>query len=140
MGYTTTFSGHVSIVPALSGPDLLKLQQIASCDQREEGPGKVPNAPGYRCQWEPSDDGSSLSWDGNEKFYNSVEWMTYLVTALGTKGYVCNGLIEAHGEEAGDIWRLSVVDNKVSAQQAKIGFDEPEQPARAALAQTRLLR
>lgn len=34
--------------------------------------------PSLWCQWIPNDDGSKLSWDGNEKFYAYVEWLAYI--------------------------------------------------------------
>lgn len=128
MGYTTTFVGKINIAPPLSLPDYNKLRAMADADQRDEGPGKVPNAPGCFCQWEPSPDGTSLAWDGNEKFYDSFEWMQYIVAGLAAKGYVCNGTISASGEETTDVWQLSVVDNVVSKQEAKFTFDEPTRP------------
>ena len=93
--------------------------------------------PGLWCQWTPSDDGTVLEWDGGEKFYNAPEWMTYLINKLlspaagdylvqhvnederlryFTFDHVLNGVIDAEGEEAGDVWKLVVTDNVVSVQ------------------------
>lgn len=68
--------------------------------------------PGLWCQWEISEDGKYIQWDGNEKFYNSVEWMKYIIDNF-LNGYVCHGQIEAQGEEFSDHWMLVVKDNAV---------------------------
>lgn len=36
--------------------------------------------PGLWCQWVPTADLQGIEWDGNEKFYNYVEWLKYIVT------------------------------------------------------------
>lgn len=88
----------------------------------------VPAAgqPGLWCQWVPTEDGAFLQWDGGEKFYSAADWMEYVIEhfvkaepiAGGQlkflKPHVCNGEIEASGEERGDLWKLVVKDNAVS--------------------------
>lgn len=98
--------------------------------------------PGLWCQWAPTDDGAALEWDGGEKFYDSEEWMRYLIDtflsdsaalrkeiAWGhprvegryyadqfgafTFDHVLNGVIEAQGEDVSDHWWLIVHDNTV---------------------------
>lgn len=39
----------------------------------------IVGQPGLRCQWEPTEDGTAIKWNGEEKFYKSPEWMTYLI-------------------------------------------------------------
>jgi hypothetical protein len=85
--------------------------------------------PSLWCQWVPNDDGTALVWDGGEKFYESAAWMQYLIDhflapnalAVGkvkgiTGGHTLTGIIQAEGEEQGDIWHLVVKHNKVSTQ------------------------
>ena len=106
----------------------------------------VPNGEGY--SWSGNEaamdrDGTYLAWDGGEKFYDSVEWMEYIIDnflrpgafASTEKGqelvrlageeetfshftfdHVCFGVIYAEGEESDDRWRLVVDDNKVEQQ------------------------
>lgn len=76
------------------------------------------------CQWVVTEDGSFVEWDGNEKFYEAMDWMQYIIdNFLGlnpaanldfSKGHTLNGQIEAQGEEEEDQWSLVVKDNKVS--------------------------
>jgi hypothetical protein len=89
-----------------------------------------PTQPGLWCQWIPNDEGNAIEWNGVEKFYDSAEWMTYLINHfLGSnpivkqlhpecfsflQGHMLNGQIEAQGEETSDHWYLKVNNNKVS--------------------------
>lgn len=97
--------------------------------------------PGLWCQWVPADEGTRLEWDGGEKFYHSVEWMKYIIDnflkpgaeasksgdeqfAAFTFDHICNGVIEAQGEDPQDHWRLRVRDNVVDVQEAKIVWSD----------------
>ena len=71
--------------------------------------------PGLWCQWVPTEDGWHLEWDGNEKFYNYVEWLEYLIEKiLAPKGYVLNGTIDWQGEDFNDRGTITVADNVVT--------------------------
>lgn len=101
MGYTTEFSGHITIDPPLSDKERDYLTRFSDSRRmdRARGPyfiegsgyagqGRDPDIrdnnipppcqPGLWCQWVPSDDGSRLEWNGAEKFYAAPEWMSYL--------------------------------------------------------------
>jgi hypothetical protein len=100
----------------------------------------------------PTDDGTAIEWDGGEKFYDSPEWMTYLIDHFLKSGaeaqkqilraerlnarvpeldqfagftfdHVLNGIINAQGEDPDDKWRLVVKDNEVSVQTARFIYD-----------------
>lgn len=126
MGYTTEFRGHITIQPALSLADYQYLLDLSENDQREKGPWQIPGkaeAGHNYCQWTPSKDGTLLAWDGNEKFYHSSEWMQYIVESyLAPKGYVCNGEIEAQGEDMSDRWLLRVKDSRVSVLEGRLSY------------------
>ena len=48
--------------------------------------------PGLWCQWVPTEDRLNIERDEGEKFYNYVEWITYLIKAiLAPRGYLLNG-------------------------------------------------
>lgn len=159
MGYTTEFEGEIHVTPPLNEHEVQFLRDFAGSRRmkRTNGPlYAVPGdnhgqggddvidfnnppvgQPGLWCQWEPSDDGTTISWDGGEKFYDSPEWMKYVVTLYTPEGrefvqaheqehpalkhftfdHVFNGVIEAQGEESGDRWALLVTDNKVAVQE-----------------------
>lgn len=161
MGYHTTFSGSVQVSPPLNQQEidfLTKFNETRRMD-RTKGPYYVDNKgmmgqdhepdirdynsppdgqPGLWCHWVPTADGTAIEWDGGEKFYDSPEWMQYLIDHfLGpnakAKGelpflqanHVLNGVIDAEGEEQGDVWVLVVKDNKVSTADSLPTYVEP---------------
>jgi hypothetical protein len=149
MGYTTDFKGRIKIDPPLNPEEIEYLTQFA-CSRRmnrKKGPYFVDGTGSYGqgedfdiidynrppmgqpnlwCQWTPTADGQFLGWDGGEKFYNSPEWMLYLIEHFLKPGcnargalpflqnnHICNGRIEAQGEDNDDTWCLVVEDNRV---------------------------
>lgn len=171
MGYTTEFEGHVTIDPPLNETEVAYLKDFGRMRHmnRTNGPLWIsptvsvdygqsrdsdiidfnqppPGVPGLWCQWEPSDDGTSIAWDGGEKFYYSAEWMKWIIDNLlspkalafvhthvdensrlpaFTCDHVVNGRIEAQGEEADDTWVLIVEDNVVKVSQGTVTYGEP---------------
>ena len=72
--------------------------------------------PGLWCQWIINYNGE-LEWDGNEKFYEYVEWLEYLVeNFFAPLGYILNGDIEFQGEDYDDFGTIHVIDNVVDTQ------------------------
>lgn len=77
--------------------------------------------PGLWCHWVPTEEGTSLEWDGAEKFYDYVEWLEYLIKHFFTPwGRTLNGRVEWHGEEFEDIGIIRVKDNLVESKDAEI--------------------
>ena len=66
-----------------------------------------------------------IGWNGNEKFYNSPEWMKIIIRKF-CKGHKVSGVIDAHGEEPTDIWKLVVEDNVVSVSKAEVSYAAPQ--------------
>ncbi len=151
MGYTTDFDGQIDIVPALNdqerefltkfadtrrmnrtkGPYFVEGGGFAGQDREDDvidGNAPPPDQPSLWCQWVPSNDGDAIVWDEGEKFYESPEWMVYLIQHfLGTnplakgeldflQGHTLNGTISAQGEDPNDMWLLHVTDNTVSTE------------------------
>jgi hypothetical protein len=70
--------------------------------------------PGLWCHWVPDERGTSVGWDGGEKFYDYVEWLQYLLQHfLGPWGYLVNGEVSWQGEEDADRGTILVADNVV---------------------------
>lgn len=153
MGYTTEFNGSITVTPPLNEHEVsfLKAFNTTRRMNRTNGPLFVegtgpygqghdpdvldhnsphPDQPGLWCQWEVTDDGTEIQWDGGEKFYYAPEWMEYLVKKLlsaEAKDYVAahrsedarlahftcdhnfHGVIEAQGEDEDDRWVIEVV-------------------------------
>lgn len=70
--------------------------------------------PGLWCQWVPTKNRRALVWDGEEKFYNFVEWLQYLLAHFLTPwGYSLRGTVRWCGEEPGDEGVIEVRDSRV---------------------------
>jgi hypothetical protein len=146
MGYTTEFWGEVMIDPPLNEAEAEYLRKFANTRRmyRKKGPYFVdgsgdfgqghdpdiidfnnpdPSQPGLWCQWVPTPSRDALEWDGGEKFYDSVEWMQYIINHFLKPGafasrsgdpqfteftfdHTLNGVIDAQGEDPEDRWKL----------------------------------
>lgn len=148
MGYTTEFHGSIEVVPPLSAEEVSYLNKFSDSRRmsRTTSPyyvdgkddpftGKDADVidyntpsegqPGLWCNWIATPDGKAIEWNESEKFYESAEWMKYIITHfLDTnpqaktelpflQGHTLNGTIAAQGEESEDRWDLIVKDNKV---------------------------
>lgn len=70
--------------------------------------------PSLWLQWVPTETGKYLEWDGEEKFYNYIEWLEYIIEkVLIPNGYKLNGEVEYYGEEADDKGTIAIIDNNI---------------------------
>lgn len=70
--------------------------------------------PGSWCQWIPTEGGQELIWDGQEKFYDYVEWLEYLIKSFFDPWNIkVSGIVRWQGEEFSDRGKITVKDNKV---------------------------
>lgn len=78
--------------------------------------------PGLWCQWVPID--GALVWDGNEKFYNYVEWLQYIIdNFLKPWGVTLNGEVEWKGEDSGDMGKIIVKNNEITVKNGRVVYD-----------------
>lgn len=164
MGYTTEFFGEFQVTPALNPEEIKYLLAFSNSRRmaRKSSPYNVdgdddkffggggdddvlngneppPGQPGLWCQWIPNEDGTEITWDEGEKFYEAEKWMKYLIEHFLKPGCIAketlpflqanhtvSGVIEANGEEHGDNWLLIVEGNEVKTQQ---GLKEEGKPA-----------
>lgn len=71
--------------------------------------------PGLWCGWVPSEEGNALEWDGVEKFYNYVEWLSYLINNfLEPAGYKLTGAMFWQGEDNNDTGTIYVKNNVIT--------------------------
>jgi hypothetical protein len=158
MGYTTYFYGQIDITPPLNAEEVAYIKKFNEARHMQRG-GKSPYSvdgsndwqkqdgdvtdynnppagqPGLWCGWTCSDDGTTIEHDGGEKFYDSAEWMKYLIdhflgdSPLAKKelpflqGHTCNGEIIAAGDDRDDNWKLIVKANKVTTQHGSMVYD-----------------
>lgn len=79
--------------------------------------------PGLWCQWVLSDDGTELSWDGGEKFYNYIEWLKYYVVHFFEPwGIKLNGEITWQGEDSNDMGKIIVTDNVIEIYEGEVEY------------------
>ena len=144
MGYTTDFNGEFMLDKPLTPADLEFLTKFSGtrrmgrkvdakygvegefyCENTEDA-GQVhedniidfnrppKTQPGLWCQWVPNDDGTAIQWDGNEKFYDYITWIEYLIKAiLAPRGYSLTGEVHWQGEESDDKGKIVIKNNKV---------------------------
>ena len=73
--------------------------------------------PSLWCDWAPNEDGTAIVWTESEKFYQYIEWITYLVeNFLRPWGYVLNGMVSWQGEEPGDVGVIELRNNEVNPE------------------------
>ena len=143
MGYTTEFEGKFNLNKKLDDDTFKLLNGLATTRRMKrnvEGFGnegeffidglgfcgqdnditvidvnKPPTTqPSLWLQWIPTEDKMSIEWDGNEKFYHSLEWIKYLIdTILKPRGYILNGTVYCQGEEENDTWNITIDENEV---------------------------
>jgi hypothetical protein len=83
--------------------------------------------PSLWCQWEPNEEGTTIRWDGAEKFYEYTAWLQYLIHHFLAKwGYVVNGEVTWQGEERSDVGKIVVKNNEVTTKEGRVVFDGDE--------------
>lgn len=119
MGYTTYFSGKFDLDRPLTAGHLAFLNEFAETRQ-----SALAGQLSYYCQWVPTQDGKSIVWDGEEKFYAYEGWIKFLVVSfLEPWGYRLNGTVEWCGEDADDRGQLVMVDNRLTVKHARVVFE-----------------
>lgn len=110
------FVGERGICGQEHGPDIL--------DYNKPPAGQ----PGLWCQWEPSDEGNLLSWDGGEKFYHYTEWLAYLIKYFFAPwGKSVNGVVGWQGEDPGDTGQIRVTKNVIETRVGKVTYGKWKQ-------------
>jgi len=80
--------------------------------------------PGLWCQW-VLDSPDELTWDGDEKFYEYVAWLQYLIKNFFEVWKIkLNGEVTWNGDDPSDIGKIIVKDNVVAVKEGKIVFDD----------------
>lgn len=114
MGYTTTFSGHIDLSRKLT---MAEAKQILEFN---DDPDCIPAPnPGGYMQWVPSESLDAIGWDGNEKFYDYVEWLTWLCAWLKERGIETGGELLWSGEDTDDTGIIYVVGGVVTTSASK---------------------
>lgn len=82
--------------------------------------------PGLWCDWAPGEEGTTIGWNGSEKFYDYIEWLKYIIDNFLTPwGYELSGTVEWQGEHPPDFGRIVVtINNRVRVFHGKKSYEE----------------
>ena len=125
MGYDTKFSGALKLSRALTLPE------AAFILEANEDPDTIPTgdrqARSYM-QWVPSETLDHIVYDGNEKFYDYVPWLTWLLAHLKSLGVTATGTLHWSGESASDTGTIDVLDSDITVRSRKSPAGDPHKP------------
>lgn len=110
MGYNTKFSGALKLSRKLT------FQEAAVLLEANEDPDCIVGPhPGSYMQWVPCESLDHIVYDGNEKFYEYLPWMEWLLMRLKELGITANGEIRWSGEDVDDIGTILVIDSVMTS-------------------------
>ena len=114
MGYDTKFSGAVKLSRALTIAEASVI--LEANDDPDSIQGEHPRS---YMQWVPTQSLDHIVYDGNEKFYEYVDWMKWLVNYLKGIGITADGEIDWSGDQAGDTGTIVVANSEVTVRDHK---------------------
>lgn len=123
MGYTTAFTGVISLSRQLTIPEAKELLDL--WDGLD--PKKITGIDAH-FQWVPTETLDGIVWDGNEKFYEYIPQLEWLCLWLKTRLISANGTLHWTGESSGDTGVITVADNVVTAKKQAIDHGGPHTP------------
>lgn len=112
MGYSTDFSGKLSIYPELTSSQIVSLKKILGEDCRDHPEWDAGDLTYIDLQF--TDEMDALEWDGSEKTYELVEKVNLVIKLMRqtVPNFTLSGELFAEGESHDDKWFLRMVDNK----------------------------
>jgi hypothetical protein len=154
-----TITGHFTVAPALRLPDRVFLTKLAYTRRMKrdvgpeygvegefyvDGPGERGQddtadiiddneppepQPSLWCCWVPTEDGTRIQWNGQEKFRLFDDWLEYLIARiLSPRGYILSGAIEWSAPEYDDFGYLQVIANQIVTERPKVGDEVTDHP------------
>ena len=109
MGYDTYFKGEFKLNKKLTK----KVQKYLS-NLYEDRHEDLEIFPSHNCSWIYDSKSQSIKWDGQERFYNYVEWIIWIIEGiLRPRGYVLDGMIHFRGMCVRDQGMIMIENNEV---------------------------
>lgn len=111
MGYSTDFTGELKFNRAMTPMELAYIEKQMGFDLPGDLKGYIwPHGKPHYVQFELTEDKSGIKWDGNEKFYKSVEAVNFIIDNARREipDFGLTGQLEAQGEDIGDHWFLVI--------------------------------
>ena len=121
MGYTTEFEGSFEINGELSDEHDAIIRNFIQTHNNKIWDPKCrkecdPAAPKSACKWMIQDK-CEIFWSGEEKFYDYVEWIEFLIQKFFIPwGYVVSGQVQWKGEEFRDVGEIGIENNIVTVE------------------------
>lgn len=182
MGYTTDFIGHIDIEPRLNASEIAYLEAFRHTRHFDRGgspyevPGNplapdadgvpterynalAPGVPQLYCQWTVCGTGCCLAYDGDEKFYEPIAWLRYLIDHLLGPGAAAeraghpqleaftfdhrlHGMVVGCRRDTRELFAITVSDNCVTTEVLRPGdtYDEPALAYQVAIDRDRAAR
>lgn len=132
MGYTTKFTGHLTLSRKLTMAEAKTLLEIAeeeaTIDESCLASVTDPAPPRGYMQWVPDESLKRIVWDQNEKFYDYEQWLKWIVAALASWGVEAAGAFKWQGESVGDVGELLVVDGLVTSNTGTLSAVSASKP------------
>ena len=123
MGYDTHFNGEFKFDRELSHQHSRELMKIHDT-RHGNATTKDQDFPGMYCQWVPNETYTGLVWDGEDKFYEYIPWLKWLIdNVFEPNGYKLNGKVYWVGEQPTDIGTIEVKDNEIWVTKGQIIYD-----------------
>ena len=132
MGYTTKFTGHLTLSRKLTMAEAKTLLEIAGEEATiaESNLAAItdPAPPKGYMQWVPDESLQRIVWDQNEKFYDYEQWLKWIVAALASWGIEAAGSFKWQGDSVGDIGELLVIDGNVTSNTGAVSGVSASKP------------
>ena len=111
VGYQTDFTGILRFTRPMTLLELAYIEKQMGFDLPDDLKGYIyPHGKPHYVQLEVSNDKSGIQWDGNEKFYEAVNAVNFVIDNARREipDFGLSGQLEAQGEEIGDHWFLVI--------------------------------
>lgn len=119
MGFDTVYLRPFKFDRTLELEHVKQLLEFSETEHEDQdgNPGGDGKPPAYYCQWVPTEDGSGLQWNEDEKFYHGEEWLVYLIEKfIKPWGYTLSGECPWYIDDYEEAGILRVTDNVVTQE------------------------
>lgn len=118
MGYTTWFTGRFELSRPLTDEERRDYGIMVDMLSRHAATGLAGSPSGY-LQWRISSDGCGVEWDQEEKFYDYINWLSWIVMMwFSPRGIALSGTVWYRGESADNIGRITVSHHGITTESA----------------------
>jgi hypothetical protein len=110
MGYSTDIEGKLFFTHELSVPQIKRLNEYFGEDGRDKPEWDFTKGKIAYIQWELTKDMDGIEWDGNEKFYEIVNSVNFIIHNMRKEWpeFGLKGELLCQGEDLTDRWHLKI--------------------------------